>query len=39
MLDFTEGTTWFFSGLGVTAFFVALIVAFAWFARRAEHRS
>ena len=34
MLDFTEGTTWFFSGLGVTAFFIVLIVVFAWFARR-----
>lgn len=38
MLDFTEGTTWFLSGFGVTAFFVVLIVVFAWFARRAEQR-
>ena len=38
MLDFTEGTTWFLSGLGVTALFVVLIVVFAWFARRAEQR-
>jgi hypothetical protein len=38
MLNFTEGTTWFFSGLGVTAFVIVLIVVFAWFARRAEQR-
>jgi hypothetical protein len=38
MLDFTEGTTWFFSGLGVTTFLIVLIVVFAWFARRAEQR-
>jgi hypothetical protein len=38
MLDFTEGTTWFISGLGVTAFFIGVIVVFAWFARRAEQR-
>ena len=38
MLDFTEGTTWFFSGLGVTTFFIVLTVVFAWFARRAEQR-
>jgi hypothetical protein len=36
MLDFTEGSTWFFGGLGLTLFFVLLIVAFAAFAKAAE---
>lgn len=36
MLDFTEGTTWFLSGFGVTAFFVVLVVLFAVVARRLE---
>lgn len=38
MLDFTDGSTWFFSGLGVTLFFVALVFLFAFVARRLEHR-
>jgi hypothetical protein len=38
MLDFTDGTTWFLSGLGVTVFFVVLVVLFALVARRAEQR-
>jgi hypothetical protein len=38
MLDFTEGWSWFIAGLGTTLFFVLLLVVFAVFARRAEHR-
>jgi hypothetical protein len=36
MLDFTDGSTWFFSGLGVTMFLVALVFVFAFAARKAE---
>lgn len=38
MLDFTDGSTWFLSGLGVTLFFVALVLVFALVARKAEGR-
>lgn len=38
MLDFTDGPTWFLSGLGVTLFFVVLILVFAFLASKAEHR-
>lgn len=38
MLDFTQGTTWFLSGFGVTVFFALLVVVFALIARRAEQR-
>jgi hypothetical protein len=33
MFDFTEGSTWFLGGLGLTLFFVLLIVVFAAFAK------
>jgi hypothetical protein len=33
MFDFTEGWTWFVGGLGITLFFVLLIVVFAAFAK------
>lgn len=38
MLDFTDGTTWFLCGLGVTALLVVLVAAFAMFARKVEPR-
>jgi hypothetical protein len=38
MFDFTDGTTWFLGGLGLTVFFIGLVVVFALVARRAEHR-
>lgn len=38
MFDLTEGSTWFFSGLGVTLLFVALVFLFALFARRVDQR-
>lgn len=38
MLDFTEGTTWFLSGFGVTVFCALLVVVFALIARRVEER-
>ena len=38
MLDFTDGTTWFLSGLAVTLFFATLVAVFALLARRVEHR-
>jgi hypothetical protein len=36
MLDFTDGTTWFVAGFTVTALLVALVVLFAFVARRVE---
>jgi hypothetical protein len=38
MLDFTDGTTWFVCGLGVTALLAAAVVVFAMLARRIELR-
>ena len=38
MLDFTQGLTWFVTGLGTTIFLVLLMLLFAFFAQRAEHR-
>ena len=38
MLDFTDGVTWFVTGLGTTLLFVALIVAFAYVARKGDLR-
>lgn len=38
MLDFTDGSTWFFAGLSVTALFVAIVVVFAFVAQRVENR-
>jgi hypothetical protein len=38
MLDFTDGSTWFFSGLGLTMFCIALVFVFAFVARKAESR-
>lgn len=38
MFDFTYGTTWFLSGLGVTLFLVAVLMVFLLFARRVDHR-
>lgn len=37
MFDFTDGTTLFLSGLGITLFFVALVVVFALVAQKVEH--
>lgn len=38
MLDFTEGSTWFLAGLGLTAFVLAVVFVFALVARRVENR-
>lgn len=38
MFDFTDGSTWFFSGLTVTLFFLVLVLVFALVATRVEHR-
>lgn len=38
MLDFTEGTTWFLSGFGVTVLFALLVVVFSLIARRVDER-
>lgn len=38
MLDFSDGTTWFLCGLGVTLFFTALLVVFTVFAPRVGPR-
>lgn len=38
MLDFTQGSSWFLAGLGTTIFLVLLMLLFAFFAQRAEHR-
>ena len=36
MLDFTEGWTWFATGLATTLFFAALVVAFGLLAGRVD---
>ena len=38
MLDFTDGTTWFLNGVGVTLFLVAVLMVVLLFARRVDHR-
>jgi hypothetical protein len=38
MLDFVNGTTWFFSGLGTTLILTTLLVVAVLFARWTEHR-
>jgi hypothetical protein len=38
MLDFTQGASWFVAGLSTTLILVLLMIVFAFFARRAEHR-
>ena len=37
-MDFTQGSTWFLAGFGVTAFIFALVLVLAFVAWKAEHR-
>jgi hypothetical protein len=38
MMDFTEGSTWFVAGFGVTLFIFVLVLAVAFVAWKVEHR-
>lgn len=38
MLDFTEGSTWFLAGLGLTALLIAVVFVFVLVAQRVENR-